>query len=180
MYYGTFIIQYIHKETDYNTSCYLWRRTICFVLSSPYVCQWLLSYGSPLYLWSNSRIGGYHLGNSKPLSEEIVVSSQLLVISHWQLTTKIQFSKNEGKFSKKIDKSIICIDNQYFMFLWNKFQFSKNEKNSPKTEKLLMKYEYSSHFTIKGVSSSLKWVVSSTGNGHELQKKHQQGGKEIR
>ena len=66
------------------------------------------------------------------------------------------------------------------MFLWNKFQFSKNEKNSPKTEKLLMKYEYSSHFMIKGVSSSLKWVVSSTGNGHELQKKHQQGGKEIR
>ena len=27
------------------------------------------------------------------------------------------------------------IDNQYFMFWWNKFQFSKNEKNSPKTEK---------------------------------------------
>ena len=30
-----------------------------------------------------------------------MVSGQLLVISHWQLTTKIQFSKNEGKFSKK-------------------------------------------------------------------------------
>ena len=43
-----------------------------------------------------------------------------------------------------------------------------------------MKYEYSSHFMIKGVSSSLEWVVSSTDNGHELQKKHQQGGKEIR
>ena len=65
------------------------------------------------------------------------------------------------------------IDNQCFVFLWNKFQFSKNEKNSPKTEKLLMKYEYSSHFMIKGVSSSLKWAVSSTGNGHELQA-HQQ------
>ncbi|MEB3040414.1 hypothetical protein [Capnocytophaga gingivalis] len=32
------------------------------------------SYGRSLYLWSNSHIGGYHLGNSKPLSEEIVVS----------------------------------------------------------------------------------------------------------
>lgn len=32
-----------------------------------------------------------------------------------------------------------------------------------------MKYEYSSHFMIKGVYSSLKWAVSSTGNGHELQ-----------
>ena len=42
-----------------------------------------------------------------------------------------------------------------------------------------MKYEYSSHFMIKGVSSSLKWVVSSTGNGHELQKKHQQGEKKL-
>ena len=57
----------------------------------------------------------------------------------------------------------------------NKIRFSKNEKNSPKTEKLIMKYEYSSHFMIKGVSSSLKWVVSSTGNGHELQARTSKG-----
>ena len=42
-----------------------------------------------------------------------------------------------------------------------------------------MKYEYSSHFMIKGVSSSLKWVVSSTGNGHELQARTSKGEKKL-
>ena len=43
------------------------------------------------------------------------------------------------------------IDNQCFVFWWNKFQFSKNEKNSPKTEKLPLIKKEDIYMTIEQI-----------------------------